>query len=51
MQVSTALVLSAGDVQPSVRWWIVLLAVLAGLILLLLLIVVMWKVRLIQSQS
>jgi len=43
--VSTAVVLSADDVESSIRWWIILLAVLAGLLLLLLLILLMWKVR------
>ena len=46
IQVSTAVVLSADDVEPpGVRWWIILLAVLAGIILLLLLVLLMWKVH------
>ena len=49
IQVSTAVVLSADDVQPpGVRWWIILLAIIAGILLLLLLILLMWKVRLLQ---
>jgi len=46
LQVVTAVLLRADDVQPSVRWWIILLAVLAGLVLLALLVLLMWKVRL-----
>lgn len=43
LQVSTGVVLRADDVESSVRWWIILLAVLAGHVLLVLLILLMWK--------